>query len=124
MMDAAFHRGRHPREYVAGHGEARSPEEFPYSYSPYFIRGSSKEAAGASSFYSDRLQLWYTDEQRAAARKASGFSHWKRDSSRTASAYLTALMSKPVRVVAIAEGCNVSNGYPYWIVWTREEAKP
>lgn len=30
---------------------------------------------------------------------------------------------KKVQVVALAEGCNISSGYPYWIVWYKEVTK-
>jgi hypothetical protein len=99
----------------------RTKQQSPYAYSPFYHwreAGSDKD----TSAYSDRLAQWKHDEWRAACGKLppGQFQYQTPDA-------LSALMSeyegKPVRVTALAEGCNVSNGYPYYIFWWRD-AKP
>jgi hypothetical protein len=36
--------------------------------------------------------------------------------------FLTAYFGKPTTAHAMAWGCNVGNGYPYWIVWFSHDA--
>ncbi len=46
---------------------------------------------------------------------------WRSTGPKKLSAFMTDYLGKKVKVTALAEGCNVSNGYPYWIIWFRDE---
>jgi hypothetical protein len=112
-----------PREFCFDGHSSRTPEEYPYSYDPYFLLGSKREVEGATSAYSDRMREW-DREKYTAMMHGGGDYGWRKATLVDASEMLSAYWAKPVRAVAIAEGCNVSNGYPYWIVWWRDEAAP
>lgn len=112
------------REFCfAGH-DKRTPETDPYAYDPFFLRGSRSSVNGAMSAYSDRLRSWHTPEAFDAAKKSAnieghGDYWWRHTNLAQMSRFLSALNARPCKCVGIAEGCNVSNGYPYWIVWWR-----
>lgn len=109
--------------------------ERPYSYSEFFVfRTKDVRPAGPGDFhargskgveaaYSDRLSQWDHDAfERGLAACSSDrrMTYWSR---RDASDFLTGYFGKPTTAVALAEGCNVGNGYPYWIFWYRHEGE-
>jgi hypothetical protein len=105
----------------------------PYSYSEFFIFGGHKETKleGVVGIYSDRINQWWYDEKKtdkefdALWAKHVGTRYALANAAKL-SAFFTAYnqilwpkkhKNKKVKVVALAEGCNASNGYPYWIIW-------
>ena len=113
------------REFCFDGYAQRTPETHPYAYDPYFIAGSRKSVKNATSAYSDRLKLWYDSSRFEAAKEAAkieghGDYWWRRVGLAQMSRFLSALTEKDCKCVGIAEGCNVSNGYPYWIIWWRD----
>jgi hypothetical protein len=116
--------GRSTRyRFVDPDTENRTKEEWPYSYSSYFLWGSAEK--GCEVVYSDRLAQWDSEKSKAAlaavADENCRYGYW---STAGTSKYLTAYFGKPIEAVAVAEGCNVSSGYPYWIFWFRDAAIP
>lgn len=108
-----------------GARDRRTKESDPYSYSEHFLKRAEEHSClkTAQLVYSDRLHQWNSDAFNAAIAKAPrrSMTYWSLDD---ASAFLTEYYGKPTRCVALAEGCNASNGYPYWIFWQRDvEAK-
>lgn len=99
--------------------DRRTKEEYPYSYSAHYLWGEAEE--GADAVYSDRLAQWDAEKSRDAINAVADlkcrYGYWGQEG---ASKYLSAYFGKPVRAIAVAEGCNVSNGYPYWIFWFRD----
>ena len=92
----------------------------PYSYSEFFIFGNReviKKVYGAD--YSDRLWEWGYDKANALWKKHVN-TRWEHASEAQLSAFISEYHGKELKVVALAEGCNPSNGYPYWIVWYRK----
>ncbi len=94
--------------------KTRSREHYPYSYDPFYI-WNNRGAEEAHGVYSDRLleQNYdlYTRLMRKFGKRISEFS--RLDASR----FLSEYFGRPLKVVALAEGCNQSNGFPYWIFW-------
>lgn len=101
----------------------RSPRSHPYSYDAHFLKGGHADIKDASSYYTDRISLWKDGEEFSKAREAAGLpdhgNMWRTASLEKLTAFHNALFGKTDRVVAVAECCNVSNGYPIWIVWTK-----
>lgn len=102
--------------------DQRTPQDHPYSYDPYFLKGSRASIKGAQQAYSDRLRSWHSAEAFEAAKAECGIEGhgdywWRSAGLAQMSAFLTKLTGKDCKCVGIGEGCNVSNGYPYWIVW-------
>ena len=124
-------------DWVRPNDHNRTKEEAPYAYGEHFLwrdgekvdpsRGTftAWSAPGVEAAYSDRLQQWSAENWRralAAVPQNGQMRYWGPEA---ASAFLTAYFQKPTAAVALAEGCNPSSGYPYWILWFahREEAQ-
>jgi len=95
----------------------------PYSYSEFFIfRTMSREEMKRQKIgadYSDRLWQWDPDKFEAASKPfAKRFDEF---TPADCSKFLSDYFGTPKECVALAEGCNVSNGYPYWIFWYRDK---
>lgn len=111
--------------------ENRTKSESPYAYSEYFVFRHGGRRDGYSwnfgkdthADYSDRLWQWDYEKARKACEGIEGrMTHWGPDS---ASKFLSAYYGRPIECLALAEGCNPSSGYPYWIFWYRHaEVKP
>lgn len=120
LTGADWSKGRAPTgtaygyRWVQDRPDNRTKEEWPYSYSEHYLVGTARK--GDSAVYSDRLSQW----DRVSFSRA-----WDRTGSYTqslskASDFMTTYFNRPMTVTAVAEGCNVSSGYPYWIIWYRE----
>lgn len=101
----------------------RTKEKHPYGYSEHYLWGERTD--DSSAVYSDRLSQWDSEKSRAALAAVADlgcrYGYW---GSLGTSQYLSAYFGRPVDAVAVAEGCNVSNGYPYHIFWFRETVAP
>lgn len=115
----------------------RTKSSHPYTYDEFFIFGNREiiKKKDVSGIYSDRVWEWWLGEKKTD----KGFDDlWKKHvgtryelaSSEKLSAFFTAYnqtlwpeknKGKSVQVVALAEGCNPSNGYPYWVIWFVEK---
>jgi len=99
----------------------RHKNTHPYSYDPYWIwKKGDVKVKGVNVDYHDRLQQWNWDRYRKA------FDLVKEDgctgdinsfTQEQASMFMSHYQDKPCEVIAIAEGCNQSSGYPYWVFW-------
>lgn len=95
----------------------------PYNYSEFFIwKKGDVKAAGVEAVYHDRMQQWDYDKYKKSFAIASedhpdsmsGIPSMKQ---KQASLFMSTYQEMNCEVIAIAEGCNASNGYPYWIFW-------
>lgn len=93
----------------------------PYSYSEFFHFGDRDviKAKDVHGDYSDRLHQWASAKFEQLWKKHLDC-RWEQASRPALNAFMSAYFDKKVKVVALAEGCNPSNGYPYYIVWTKE----
>lgn len=122
LTGADWSAGRKPTGIAYGYRfvdptrECRTKEDWPYSYSEHYLWGEREK--GCEAVYSDRLAQWDHEKAAAALKGMSGrYGHWGKAGT---SKYLSAYFGKPIEAVAVAEGCNVSNGYPYWVFWFRD----
>ena len=83
---------------------------------PQTIWGAEED--GLRYDYSDRLQQYDYDKERAAAKKATEEGHEPRTAA-WVEVYLSEIYGEPVKIRHIASGFNVSNGYSYQIFGTR-----
>jgi hypothetical protein len=96
----------------------------PYGYDEFFIFGNRDIIETApEAYYSDRLQQNDRDKFSRLWDRHLRTSQWVGAGAKTLSAFMTEYLGRNVTVVALAEGCNCGNGYPYWIVWL-EPVKP
>lgn len=105
----------------------------PYSYSEFFIFGNRQiiKEKGVHGIYSDRVHEWWYQggkEHKQYEKLWMRYvgKRYENASAEELSKFFTAYnkilwpkqnKNKTVKVVALAEGCNISNGYPYWIIW-------
>jgi hypothetical protein len=99
-------------------GRTNDKSSHPYSYDEFFIFGSregiSRKSVGA--VYSDRLfqEDWKKMERLSKEHLGCRF---EQAGAEKLGAFLTAWWGKPIRVVALSEGCNAATQYPYWVMW-------
>jgi hypothetical protein len=90
----------------------------PYNYSP-FVHWSEPGFEKDPAEYDDRMQQWDRDKWEEARRTlpSGRFEHQTSDA---LSVFLSAYWGKKMRCTALVEGCNVSNGYPYFVFYHRD----
>lgn len=88
----------------------------PYSYSEFFIFGNRRVIKDVHGDYSDRLWEWDHDKADKLWKKHVK-TRWEFATKAQLTAFISEYHGKTLKVVALAEGCNPSNGYPYWILW-------
>lgn len=96
----------------------REKRDHPYSYSEFYLWG--QQGKGDHGVYSDRLNQWSSEQwDRAwAAMKTAGIEkRFDMMCAKDARLFLTAYYGWPIICTAMIEGCNVGNGYPYWVFY-------
>jgi hypothetical protein len=102
-------------------GERKTKWTHPYNYDPIIVYfGSARK--GDSAVYSDRL--WQGDYNKCEAsinsiRSTDPQQRFRNDDPKQVEQFVSLYYNKQVEVTAIVEGCNASNGYPYWIFYFR-----
>jgi hypothetical protein len=121
-FDWAYLVGERPDRWVDPQRRI-SKRESPYGYSEFFHWGGHGTTSGCEAVYSDRLWQWDYKKMKALC-DALG-KRFEQCSQSELSEFLSSYWGKPVVATALAEGCNISNGYPYFIMWYRgtEEGK-
>lgn len=99
-------------------GPNKTRHEAPYSYSPFFHWREPKHEDGTNAVYSDRMYQWKPERMREADKLFN--KRFEQMTREEIDKYATFYFEKPTHVTALAEGCNVGNGYPYYIIWYRE----
>ena len=101
----------------------RTPETDPYSYDAYVTYKSNEFLPSDYWVYDDRMRQWDWDKYHNAAKevwpKGSPHYFYGKDP-KDINKFLNLYYGKEVKLTAIMTGCNVSNGYPYWIFVYRE----
>lgn len=103
----------------------RTPEDYPYSYDEFFVFQSDDfDRNKASAVYSDRMMSWDFDKFAKAMSEVwkTGGQQFFDKKPGDVNRFLNLFFGKEVKLTAILRGCNVSNGYPYWI-FAYEEVK-
>lgn len=106
---------------LKGNIVARNKIEYPYSYDPYVLHIDGYEITD-DCIYSDRLSQWNHDKTKKLKEKHFGercgdyFSKFKYNDIEN---FISDYLNKNIKLTAICEACNVSNGYPYWIFYFR-----
>lgn len=96
---------------------SRNKIEYPYSYDPYVQWKTDENEKWDSVVYSDRLLLWDFNKfnvccQQVFGDKGQSFSNREPEKIEK---FLSLYFDCSIKLIIIQEGCNVSNGYPYWI---------
>jgi hypothetical protein len=107
-------------KWVDPDGLCREKSAWPYAYSEFYLFGGKAGAdASDAANYSDRLWEWdRAKADRLWVEHCKGH-RWDNAPIEKLDAFMSAYWERKLEVTALAEGCNPSNGYPYWIVWYR-----
>lgn len=104
--------------------EKRTPESHPYTYDAFFVFGGNdvrkaqKAGQDIQTAYHDRMMQWDVKAWNRACGKSGGRAPHRYMNKKQAQQFLSAYYEdKPVEIIALAEGCNQSSGYPYWIFY-------
>ncbi|MHB8871602.1 MAG: hypothetical protein ACYC5G_04065 [Candidatus Doudnabacteria bacterium] len=100
-----------------GNETERTPDEYRYSYDPYVQYKKKDEYQ--HTVYSDRLFQWDCKKHDDLCQKHFGNrgQYWDNRPIDKIESFLRDYYNKQDLVlVGKMEGCNVSNGYPYWIL--------
>ena len=97
----------------------RTPETHPYSYDPFFEYMAPEYSESDRMVYHDRMRQWDAKAFRNAVAltwpdKAENQGFYDKDP-RDVEKFLGLYFGKPVHLTGVLRGCNVGNGYPYWI---------
>lgn len=121
FVDAFGGRGYHCYVSIDGKPIDRNPVSYPYSYDPYVIwMGCFSDDNQA--VYSDRLYQWDRDKYDKCCQEVFGDTGhvFSNRSPQKINEFLNKYFEKTVMLTAITQGCNVSNGYPYWVFYYEE----
>ena len=95
----------------------RNKIDYPYSYDPYVQWESDDNKEWDSSVYSDRLMQWDFNKFNTCCQQVFGDEgqYFSNREPKKIEQFLSLYFEYPIKLIIIQEGCNVSNGYPYWI---------
>ena len=94
----------------------KSKREYPYSYDAFLQWGNITDKVNGSA-YSDRLRQWDYEKHNEVLMDVFGDKghYWENRNPEKIEKFLQLYFDKPeLKLVRIFEGCNVSNGFPYW----------
>lgn len=95
----------------------------PYSYDAFVVIRNGKNEEIEHTAYSDRMLSWVSYDKwkkciaKMGDKKAGTFSN---NSVEKLEAFLTEYNGYKCKLIVLMEGCNVSNGYPYWIFFWKK----
>ena len=105
----------------------RTKAEYPYSYDPFlvWVKDEFYIKNAGNAVYSDRLYQWdwdwYNQTRLVVWNNQSHHFYSGECSPSEIERFLRIYFrNSELELVKIAEGCNVSNGYPYWIFWYKD----
>jgi hypothetical protein len=109
---------------IDGNDVERTRDKYPYSYDAYvtYMNGSKEDIK--DSVYSDRILQWDYELTRKIMLEVFGTDgdYYNNRSPEDIEVFLRKRFDKPdLNLIAIMEGCNVGNGYPYWVFCYNEE---
>lgn len=100
-----------------GNPVERIKEEYPYSYDTYVVWKKDYKQGAGNTVYSDRLWQWNYQKYNDCCQRVWGdqaqvfYDRVPEDIQK----FLSLYFNKEVKLTVIMQGCNVSNGYPYWV---------
>jgi hypothetical protein len=106
------------KSHYVNERDQRSKSQYPYSYSEFYLLGNRDTVKNCSADYSDRLQQWDYEKYRAACTEMG--CRFDQASWDKLNKFLETYYGPGYEATGLAEGCNASNGYPYWIIWYKK----
>lgn len=102
----------------------RTPQTDPYGYDEFVLFKSENYDEMDNWIYSDRMLQWDRKAFESAVHKVwptrSGSQMFYDKKPEDLNKFLNLYFDKDVMLTAVVQGCNISNGYPYWIFAYRD----
>lgn len=109
---------------LSGRPVERTPQSHPYSYSEYVLYKSEKFEQKDHMVYHDRMLQWDSVAFSKAVREVwPDKPHSQMFSGKKPSdinRFLNLYFGKEVVLTAVLQGCNVGDGFPYWVFAYKE----
>jgi hypothetical protein len=101
----------------------KTREEYPYSYDAYVIWKKDYKEGKGNVVYSDRLMQWDFGKYNACCKRVWNDERQYFDDRQPEDIemFLSLYFEKTIKLTAIMKGCNVSNGYPYWVFFYEDQ---
>jgi hypothetical protein len=105
-----------------GNPVKRAKAEYPYSYDPFLVWAKEEKYIknAQNGVYSDRLWEWDYKKYNKCCKEVwnNEGQYFSNRSPESIEKFLQLYNNNlKLELVKIAEGCNVGNGYSYWIFW-------
>lgn len=98
----------------------RTPLSYPYNYDEYIIwKDENFNEEECSAVYSDRLFQWDYEKYNKCCQEVfenQGQQFYERNP-KEIEKFLGIYFEKQIKLTAIVQGCNQSNGHPYWVFY-------
>lgn len=101
---------------IEGNPVEKNKLEYPYSYDAFVLYDNRNGNKSTGGVYSDRLMQWdYNKFNRCCMEVWNNQGqYFNNRSPKDIEKFLSLYFGKQIEIIMIIEGCNVSNGYPYW----------
>jgi hypothetical protein len=102
---------------IKGNPVRKTKYEYPYSYDEFVVWKNNYNKDKSSLVYSDRLHQWNYEKYNRCCKEVwhNEGQYFSQRQPEDIEKFLSKYYDKPIKLTLIMEGCNVSNGYPYWI---------
>lgn len=106
---------------IEGKPVKQDKANWPYSYDRFVIwKGAWSKTDRA--VYSDRLYQWDSKKYNECCKQVwpNSVDFFSQKAPLDIERFLSLYFGQQIKLTGIEEGCNVSNGYPYWIFYYKE----
>lgn len=103
----------------------RTPQTHPYSYEEFVVFKSPDFKEDDIAVYHDRMLQWdwgaFSKSVRTVWPDTPHSQMFGGKTPKDIERFLGLYFGKRVKLTAVLQGCNVSNGFPYWVFFYREK---
>ena len=103
----------------------RTPQTHPYSYEEFVVFKSQDFKTDDIAVYHDRMLQWNCDAFSKSVRTVwpdtPESQMFGEKTPKDIERFLNLYFGKKIKLTAVLQGCNVSNGFPYWVFFYREK---
>lgn len=106
----------HTYTNLNGEPVKRTRDEYPYSYDSFVVWKGDYKKGESNTVDSDRLRMWDSEKYDKCSMEVwnSRSSYFDEREPEEIERFLSLYLDMSIKLTAIVENCNASNGYPYW----------
>lgn len=111
---------------IKGEKVIHSPDKYKYSFDPYCIfkdpEYDETNPKDIQQVFTDRMRQWDTKLYEYCCEKVFGktIDCFSSIPAEMIQEFVGNYFTKSVKILGLEIGCNISNGYPYWIIYYKE----